>query len=242
MQLYKYYPCNDNTFKSLEAKSLWCHSPSGMNDPFECLAQVKRSFSNEQIAECQNYIRQRGLKQYDFLLSQDASHFNAVFNSLRQNTINQWAFCALARKPDDILMWSYYANGHKGVVVGFEFKNVKDRRTFQRVRYRDELPDFDPKTLIDFLDGKPRLADFIRDISIKSNCWRREQEWRIWMLKSGYHSYSSAEVKSIYFGVNCDIETEFKVREALSYVDHGEFMKFKMVFKDKPIGLTYKLH
>jgi hypothetical protein len=56
MILYKYFPCNTNTFKSLAVQGLWCHYPFKMNDPFECLSTVERKFNDNKINDFREHI------------------------------------------------------------------------------------------------------------------------------------------------------------------------------------------
>ena len=213
-----------------------------MNDPFECLAQVDRSFTPDKINDFRDYIRDAKHDKLDILRRCDDVHFSSHINYLRKVLIEKWAFCALSRNYNDILMWSYYANGHNGMVVGFDFKKQKDRKIFQKVNYKNSLGDFDLNIYADFLQGKYLLPKLLKDISIKAECWKREKEWRLWRLEPGYHQYSPQEVSSVHFGVSCDPQTEIRVRKAFSYITHGDFNYFKMQFTDTPIRLTCKLH
>lgn len=242
MTLYKYYPCDHYTFTSLENRGLWCHAPSGMNDPFECLAQVERKFSPEEINDFRKYTDNVKNETLDNLRKCDDAHFTDRINKLRKILIDKWAFCAMAKSFDDILMWSYYANGHRGIVIGFDFKKQNDRKVFQRVNYKSSLSNFDLRIYADFFQGKYLLPRLLKDISIKSDCWKREKEWRIWRSEPGYFHYTATEVASVHFGVNCDTQTELRVRDLLKYVTHGDFLSFKMEFKDSPIRLFRKVH
>jgi hypothetical protein len=183
MILYKYFPCNTNTFKSLAVQGLWCHYPFKMNDPFECLSTVERKFNDNKINDFREHIN--NIKINNEVLNEIQKSDNTIIekfiNKQRSSLIKKLAFCSLSEVKDSILMWSHYANSHYGIVIGFEFNDLKDDYHFQKIDYIDELPDFDLIKFADFLNGKDEyIAELIKDISVKSLAWAEEKEWRIW--------------------------------------------------------------
>jgi len=94
-------------------------------------------------------------------------------------------FC-VTQSSDNFLMWSLYADAHKGVVVGFDadhpfFKNAHD---FFPVEYSDQ------RISLSSNDGFLRLAGYVhsgsryKDLPVrlflrKSNIWTHEREWRM---------------------------------------------------------------
>ena len=58
MILYKYYPCDNYSIRSLAVKGLWCHHATKMNDPFECLWIVDRKFDDKELIEFKDFSRQ----------------------------------------------------------------------------------------------------------------------------------------------------------------------------------------
>jgi Protein of unknown function (DUF2971) len=81
-------------------------------------------------------------------------------------------FCMSAR-PDDLLMWSHYGDGHRGVCLEFA---TSDERLFgctiEHVRYRKQYPVFNA------YEGAG--LEFVRRyLTTKSDVWSYEEEWRI---------------------------------------------------------------
>jgi len=201
MILYKYYPCDLNTFKSLAVRGLWCHLPDKMNDPIECLSPINRTFSLEEINSAKEYINrinnpQEAIKKIQNFNNED---FVSLINKYRSEIIQKYTFCSLSENPLDMLMWSHYADSHNGIVIGIEFDDneLKDHH-FQKVEYIDVLPQYDIKKLIDFIQmskdellaSSPHLNYFLKDISVKLKLWGGEQEWRIWRSSpTYYHSF-----------------------------------------------------
>lgn len=240
MILYKYFPCNANSFKSISLKGLWCHHSNKMNDPFECLANAEINFTKEEIGKIRKYAQASKDERVKSLGTLDDSGLILMFNSFRKKLIEEFAFSSLSERFDDILMWSHYASSHSGFVFGFEFKNFKDH-SLQKVRYVNSIEGFDPISHLKIIEGDyshPNMDQLIKDLSQKAQCWNYEKEWRIWMKEPTYYHFEPDELKEIYFGVNCDIETKSIILQLTSYLPN-EFNFFQMEFGDNPIRLKY---
>lgn len=239
MILYKYYPPNENTFKSLAVKGLWCHSPHRMNDPFESLWVSDRRFEQNDIVKFRQEIaKSKDSEILKFNLFDDEM-LSVLFNTFRKTQIQRFAFCALSETPDNILMWSHYASSHTGIVIGFDFPNIDYH--FQKVRYLSNLPKLSLKHYAKVLMNKDYNPEFfIKDISIKSKEWNYEKEWRVWGDRSGYYKYHAEQIKEIYFGINCEIETKAIVWRLLSEMKEDGIFSFNDIeFGDNPIKLRH---
>lgn len=241
MILYKYFPCNVNSFKSISLRSIWCDNHRTMNDPFECLAIAKRNLS---ITELDN-LRMLCLKSKNPQLLRIAKLENTLlenlFNEMREKSLAQYAFCSLSETFDDILMWSHYASSHRGFVFGFEFENLKDH-TLQKVQYLTALGKMDFSSYLKVMEKDYHIDNMnaiFQDYSSKSVNWSYEKEWRIWRREPSYYSFEPQELKEIYFGINCDIETKsIIVNLTSSYLNKGFIFK-EMEFADNPVRLKY---
>lgn len=125
------------------------------------------------------------------------------------------AFC-LSSKNDEILLWSHYANSHKGVCFGFRFyKDHEDIRFFKtshesgkvgfrKVEYPPELDSLN--VLESYRLGKPiRIASAFH----KYEVWAYEKEYRTSLHKDSlidgnYLLLKRTELKEVIFGVYCD--------------------------------------
>lgn len=249
MILYKYYPCDVNTFKSLSIKGLWCSCPNKMNDPIECLYQIKRKFPLKKRQEAQNKMRTMENPKHCFsVLSQcDGDIFDETINKSRIELINSTAFCSLSEDPLNILMWSHYANSHQGIVLGIEFDDneLKTNHDFQKVTYSNNLPEFDLNTYLDFIqnyddslfDSTMHMNSIFQDMSIKLDCWKEEKEWRIWRSKPTYYCYKQEQIKEIYFGFKCSTEMKGIIVNILSQYLPEHFEYYEVEIKTNPISL-----
>ena len=123
-----------------------------------------------------------------------------------------------AERPDNLLMWSHYAEQHAGVVLEFETKLFEKSASSRaiKVRYSDVVPaPFTYQQFLDYFLGQkvfPDVSDYtIAVASSKYTDWSYEQEWRLLRYedppKSGLHSYFAYPPDALvgaYFGSKID--------------------------------------
>ncbi|MEQ8909388.1 MAG: DUF2971 domain-containing protein [Vicingaceae bacterium] len=239
MILYKYFPDNFYSYRAISIKGLWCHHPVKMNDPFECLGFVNRSFSDKQLQTLREIFLKSDDKSNRELANKKDNLLIDILNKQRREIIKQYAFCSLSETKDDIKMWSHYASNHKGFVVGFKFTKNQIDHHFQKVRYVNKVPQLNVRKFAEFMNGKyHHLSYLLSDVSVKSTDWKSEKEWRIWRNKPCYYRYELSNIDCIYFGVDCSIETKLIIARLTS--DLGEKFEYdEMEFNDNPVGLKY---
>ena len=95
-----------------------------------------------------------------------------------QNQLTETGVVCFCRSVTNSLLWSHYANSHKGFAIGFDpfhsffgGSESLDKRKLMDVRYEDISPD---------LANFRKVSDFITaSITTKPSCWVYEQEVRL---------------------------------------------------------------
>ena len=167
-QLFKYLDLR-GAMAMLSRGNLQFTNSFYFNDPFDChpsLIDFSSSPSGLYGPEVTNMIRETHKNKYD---------------RLRERT---W-ICSLSKINDSLLMWSHYANNHKGICVELNMAHVikyLDGRygtivhnAGVEVQYKNiiEKPDY----------FKNRVADYLNyQISTKGKDWEYEQEWRLYII------------------------------------------------------------
>lgn len=109
-------------------------------------------------------------------------------------------FC-LSEKKDDILMWSHYANGHRGICLEFQVTKDPIFRGLQPVKYTKQYPNINRWTSTD----EQRMEG---QVLTKSHQWSYEKEWRIIKLvkTKTEHKYDFPEnlLTGVIFGCQVD--------------------------------------
>ncbi len=83
----------------------------------------------------------------------------------------------VSTKRDDILMWSHYADSHRGICLEFD-GTLPLMAHAQKVRYKPEREPINP-----YIDGNEAAMD--KALLTKAEQWSYEAEWRLCRYKDG---------------------------------------------------------
>ena len=154
-------------------------------------------------------------------------------DSFVKDRINGFGVLSLSRVCDDILMWSHYANAHKGICLGFKYDlcryfNDHDWQIdHMLVRYLNDHPfkaiyeDLISKKRFNSEDGFLNLSDMSHALidavfTVKHSSWSYEQEERIISHVSGAHSFRAEALDHIVLGMNISRRDELTIRSLLT--------------------------
>jgi Protein of unknown function (DUF2971) len=118
---------------------------------------------------------------------------------------------------DEILVWSHYANSHKGVRLGFEFPTTATLPfTLTPVVYRENRVKIDFGKTIGVTTPQELNDALLESLKVKSVAWKYEQEFRIIIRlqdclpiqnEAGdtdyYMRFDPAWLKTVDFGARC---------------------------------------
>lgn len=156
---------------------------------------------------------------------QDGFWSEEDFEALHQNRDelemrDRYNVASFAEAPDSLLMWSHYADKHKGVCLKLKFlpERLPEGCFFKKVRYATHYPE------IDVLKTEER-SEVETFFLTKSVDWLYEKEWRLiapshMKENNGFDGQilSPFDVAGIYFGVFCE-QLKFEDAVALAGCD-----------------------
>lgn len=179
-------------------------APASFNDPFEmCVNIVVEGTRQQRQDHFSRLIAEhapteppgrQAERMRDWMATPDATHAERCQTSLSNIRQKTGMFC-FAGSPRNTLMWSHYADDHRGVCLQFE--RMKDLLTLGhavRVDYRDDLPV--ANWIVGFQNGVNQL------LLTKHPCWGYEQERRIISLDSAnrFVQFRPDALTAIIFG------------------------------------------
>ena len=205
MSIFKFRAFNKDSIKILENRELWFARPDSLNDPFECPFEPDQLFL--------------GLSQFDSL----EPNIKEKAKTIALNTFNSMGICAFSRARKNQLMWSHYANEHKGFCIGFNedllTQNNEQIRAID-VEYQSKLPR--SQILKSFnmpdensIESKIDRTAYNSIIGTKYTYWKYERERRLVIPKSKALSFSSKAVVSIAFGLRMPETNKKALRKLL---------------------------
>lgn len=232
--IYKYHS-TEIIKKILENTRVWFRVPSTFNDPFEFnLDLIDLSLSMKELKAKQQIIKElqnENISAYKWAMSQ-------VLAKSRDTSL---VFCT-AKSCTNPLMWSHYANGHKGACIGLRMPpiwEINDNETMltYHVKYTDQiLP-------MRYFGEEDKMDAIINWIFTKSSIWEYEGEVRSFIaniegriaIEDGCYSSVGLHPKQIceiYYGVSTpqneidEIERIIKER-AYQIEKRGRVVKIK---------------
>jgi hypothetical protein len=176
--LYKYRPLDLHALYTISRSELYFSSPMDFNDPFDCNIVPDPSYTNE---EAENYIKTiQGLdhahrldKAIDTFRNRGMISFYETMVRDIERLRNELRICSLSEINNSIMMFSHYADGHRGLCFEFRVDDSNFFDALDSVKYPPDFPKFHP-----FRDDRHNQlvqAEFLT----KSPDWSYEREWRI---------------------------------------------------------------
>ena len=241
--LYKYSSINQNLFSSLINNELWFSNPFDFNDPYDC--NLNYDFSDINYEKIYNHLVQSD-KKFNWGLTDEFVKNRAknIYNNPNEiyeltkdflkSTINNRGITCFSESDTILLMWSHYADSHKGVCLTFDVE--KDRDFFSipyKVNYPIDYPKIDP-----FSNNDGKEVQLV--LATKSKEWAYEKEVRIVKEKDycpkfrGAVEFKPETLTEIKFGYKASLEQIRTVRNLVdkkyphvklytSKIKHSEF-------------------
>lgn len=205
--MYKYQPLNVITLENLVNKCIWFSTPNKLNDPLdgENIFRIIKPDENKWQEIIQNF-KQNKYTKFPSLCAIIKNFNSNEQNELKQDiTINAYdnlynsinkekRVACFSRNNNVYLMWSHYADGHRGFCLEFNskyppFDRAKDV-TYQETHIFIEMEEI--------FSGKLNLNKYLNE---KTKSWKYEKEMRI-IEKNEKVEYDKHALNAIYFGLN----------------------------------------
>lgn len=230
--LYKYCTV-DTLFLILKNSNLYYSIANEFNDPFELTTQIFEGFDNE-------YLGRLFISKIDSRLLDKIDHFSTDYTQIIINAwkslIPQIGISCFSKSPLVSLMWSHYANKHRGVCIGFNFDlEINSEKIIQMpVRYIENIEKCDFFNEENIVSGMMAYHWLLS----KSKVWQYENEVRrINISKHGLLPIQLKIISEIYLGLNITVDEANDIREMLNNLklDHVK------IFQTKIIPSTYRI-
>lgn len=215
--LYKYKNCNYSHLRNLLVDScFYMSSRHQLNDPFDVRSSIE--FGNGGIDRSkylnkifkENKTRHKDRKLISKRLDSRERIQEAIKTHL-ERAVDTTGVHSFATSPKNLLLWSHYADSHKGVCLIYE--TAKDLDTFIMalpVGYSKSFP---------VINYTPEIeGDLIKKAFLtKAIDWQYEKERRIFRRNSAGHymAFSPRALVGLILGANISSTDEAMVRDLL---------------------------
>jgi len=229
---FKYRSLSDSQIEYTKAifakRELWYSAPKDFNDPFDCnLPLTCDGLTDKEIEDAHVGIAKmmgRTLSSDELNASADtvkSGRINPLLVKWRKDLYVDSSVCCFSHFGDSIQMFSFYADGHKGICIEFSF-SVLDMPTGISVAQQllgsarivpidVTYPDASPELNFFKLSAPDsnKMANLIRT---KAKSWGHEKEFRIFrhLLPAGAVPFAPQILKRVILGAKTD-DTEMNM-------------------------------
>ncbi|MEK2158889.1 DUF2971 domain-containing protein [Vibrio parahaemolyticus] len=220
MKLYKYLPFTEGSKCILTQGTMKFSHHTEFNDPFDCKTTYEIEASMAYVQSRPDLFKEAG-RQLNLSPAQRVGKKKQMLNGIKRSlengsfhngVINEVGICCLTKKTDNILMWSHYADNHKGFVVEFTVDHATENMNMEKVE--EKLFGWD----VEYSKNMPVITaggnDFnaVKDVFlIKSVDWAYESEYRVLSMYKGpgIHNFDQKLISRVIAGVNMP-DSDFK--------------------------------
>ena len=204
--LYKYRSIK-SAIEFLKNNSIYFSNYQEFNDPFESVCKKKYDFTPKEYFET---FQRWGVDFFSAAIEAEKIRLGYVngkdlLSQATNQILKDFAYFCMTKDPDNILMWSHYADSHKGVCLKFDL--LQDLDTFALtvpVDYNSEYPEFNT------LNGNPGINIITR----KSLDWAYEHEHRTVKINAhGLYAIKKDVLAEVIFGCRTSEKDKTLIRD-----------------------------
>jgi Protein of unknown function (DUF2971) len=216
--LFRYRGTSKYVIEEISKQQLYAATSQELNDPFECRAPVvwnvdlmKDQFIKH--APAFGISPEKAAEEFDSSRGWGMNRLLEKWEATRAET----RIVCFSAKPNSIRMWSYYAQAHEGICVGYDTA----KRPFwvaQKVKYQN--PDM-PFDVVAASQSDP--TEIAANITCrKSSEWEFEEEYRVAsnLGDTRLIPFEASAIKEIRFGARMKPEFKDSVMEAVKCLPH----------------------
>ena len=194
-------------------------SPKAFNDPFECRVHidVSKVSGSTLRAFFEGILRKNNSQIPHVAIRRAMKHEQA--HELRKHLINtleedfaKRGVCCFNEEPDHLLMWSHYANGHRGYCLVMQMGEWIP----SEVHYSPVYP------AVTALSDETWGNQFEPLLYTKADCWNYEKEWRVFLEKPGHENFDPSQLLAIILGSEMQPSAKRKLRSLAANRSHTD--------------------
>lgn len=231
IKVYKYRANINRDIVSLFNNEIYASSSKDLNDPCEMRVDMGNLL--------RNLCNKRPFKDIESEVIQD---WAKIIISARK----RYGIYSLSGNVDNELLWSHYANGHKGFCIEYNYNVLmKHLLTAEGISKYDCIAAFKiqytetpPKLTVDnILEKVNNNIEILKNISgTKSKKWKYEEEIRVIFNLYGIKNIIPEAITGIYFGIDMSESDKKYIKDKL----HNNIKYYQMYLE--PNSYSLKSH
>jgi len=223
MSIFKYCPINEYTINNLKNNQLYFNIPKKFNDPYEGIFK----FDIQDIDIKNKLLKLFYQDKYEELLESKLP-IDDLIEHTRFECINQYlndmGVCCMSCINDSILMWSHYADKHKGICIEYDNNDIIFK-IGEKVKYSKGIPILKFHNYND--TSEYNVVKIFSDLTFTKYIeWSYEEEYRLFRyLGEKTINYNPKSIRAIYFGLKVSNIGINKIKSILSNKNNIKFYR-----------------
>jgi hypothetical protein len=247
-KLYKYMGFNINTLKWLVKNEVFYQNPQNFNDPLDCNPSIINNLEvgaldylcehlinvsrGEKSAEKEmNSLRYNYSEHGDITIKDSEAQkgyiwgVNLKIESLLFEEFTSNGVLSLTENWKSPLMWSHYADYHKGICIEYDIQNgtLNNSTAPFQVNYNGARGILTSDIYNWKISNSADAENRVREVFFLSKApeWEYESEWRCVSGEVGVH-FSAFPISAVYFGMQCEqpvVSTLVKLFDNIKPID-----------------------
>lgn len=221
--------------------------PSDFNDPYDCLCSIELDFSEFKKESFEKFAKIRInssvwiQRKNEFLIAVKKQFNSAAYMEGLRKFIRVTCF---NNAPLNILMWSHYANHHKGFMLEFRFKKSDGIEQLPiPVFYQEDLPKQSIPWNMNSLqqDNEIMTESIIKQFLTKSSDWSYENEFRQISDSGEFKKFPPSSLSSVVLGTKISKVDQEAIRNAVDNFNQKNSQEVN-VYQASTLQDRFKLH
>lgn len=212
--IYKYFRINQFLYDTLISNQLYFSSLHQFNDPYDCYLSLFDKISEDdfKVYLKNSNVPEDIMNKYLDAFNKKGQEFVAPFVDAYKGFIDYHGICCFTKGKDNMLLWSHYADSHKGVCLGFDYDlMIKKFPQYDEVEYSDVPFYFDIKNVDESI---------AKTILRKSTDWKYEEEIRFIMERSKTVGFFQEALTEVNFGARCSKRDMMNIQYLVSKLNY----------------------
>lgn len=223
---FRYRKLNEYTLSEILNGTVYLAGPKDFDDIFDSKCYFSEIGEAEGTAGGFIFMkavseRHPSVRETDNDISRSLRVYESAIKNMNEENDEKFGITCFTQKNDNIPMWAYYADEHKGICIEYDFSNLGE---FEKLKYLflpviyakpDEVNQYKNFEIKE----NSGYATVIRNALVKSKDWSFEKEWRMikfFNKKKGekvekIDRLESVKIKKIYFGCNTPKEAKIVI-------------------------------
>lgn len=233
--LYKYRCISERSLRMLKEGKYFFASVHSFNDPLDCsvepiyeLPPVEKIIENQAkvLQDNEGISFQEALQKSQRIRNVPKAKLEKllqrIISSIQKMLKDEYGVLSLSAKNDNILMWSHYADYHKGFCIQFKRSSINPLGVTQPVEYAKEYPCFN------YFDDLP--GNIAKKIILTKSCdWSYEEEWRGSQKANTEVRYTDDMITGIIFGLRMPDQHKTDIYQIFKSNEHMTFYQSELI-------------